>query len=212
MTNHPTLILIIAMLFTACAGSHPSDGKAVKTNFEQAVEITDNATAIPVNIEKSVIQWKGTKMRGTGYHEGDLKLQEAQLFVKNNQLSGGYFVADMQSITITDIPEHEPIPRRNLTNSLMSEEFFAVNQYPTTRFEITQVKSTGKDSLQITGNLTIKDITKSIVFTAQQNASKKLLTTTFSINRFDWNIGSPRSLTGRLLIDQDIYLNIKLIH
>lgn len=210
MISRPILILIVLFLLASCVEKHRSNAEAVEVGSEKAVVVSEDATILPINLEKSSIHWKGTKMKGMGKHEGEIKLQEGQLLVKKGQLTGGYFVVDMQSITVTDIPEDDPIPRRNLTNHLKSEDFFAAKEYPTARFDITKVASLTKDSLQITGNLTIKDITKSIIFIVQQPDKSNLFITTFSFNRFNWKVAYEGNLLDRTLVDPNVELKIRL--
>uniref|UniRef100_UPI00404B4C10 YceI family protein n=1 Tax=Gelidibacter sp. TaxID=2018083 RepID=UPI00404B4C10 len=71
------------------------------------------------------------------------------------------------------------------------------------------ISPTSSDSLQITGNLTLKNITKQIEFIAfYQN---NLFSTTFSIDRFQWNIAYEGNWADKTLVDKDIELKIKLV-
>ena len=56
-------------------------------------------------------------------------------------------MVDMTTIGVTDIPEHEPVPRNNLNNHLKSSDFFDVEKFPTSEFQITNVKQITSDSL-----------------------------------------------------------------
>ena len=99
-------------------------------------------------------------MMRTGKHEGTLKLKEGILLFKNDKLTGGYFMADMNSIEITDIAAHETIAIRNLTTHLKSD--YNKQKYLESKFEITNVQYTNDTLLKINGNMTIKDVTKNI--------------------------------------------------
>lgn len=46
---------------------------------------------------------------------------------------------------------------------LRSDDFFNVEQYPDMTFKSTSIEKVGKDAFRITGNLTIRDITKPVV-------------------------------------------------
>ena len=59
----------------------------------------------------------------SGMHEGTVKLSTGHLLLRDGKIMGGEFIADMNSISITDIPSHEPVPRRRLRNHLKSEDF-----------------------------------------------------------------------------------------
>lgn len=184
----------------------------------------DNATevvTIPINTDRSIIMWKGTEMWQSGKHEGTLNLSKGYLLFEDDQLIGGQFVADMNSIAITDIPKHDPIPRRNLRNHLKSEDFFYVEEYPKARFEITKTEEFKSDSLRVWGDLSIRDITQSISFIASKKSDQNSVLAfdaTFKIDRFAWNISYQGSYWDRMtsildntLVDADIYLSVRLI-
>lgn len=176
---------------------------------------------LPININQSLVKWRGTEMWGRGSHEGNLKLIQGNLEIKEGELVGGNFIADMNSITVTDIPKTDPIPRRNLTGHLKSEDFFLVEEYPTARFEITNTKTAERDSLLITGKLTIRDVTKAISFKAFIDSGKENTISyegDFSINRFDWNISYQGSYWDRItsimdnnLVDAEMSISVLLV-
>lgn len=49
-------------------------------------------------------------------------------------------------------------------NHLKSADFFEVSKYPTIHFVSTQIKKVKGNQYQLTGNLTIKDVTKKVTF------------------------------------------------
>ena len=120
------------------------------------VESEKIGDTIRIDLLKSNIHWKGTKMRGAGKHEGEIALQSGFLIKNSNQLVNGSFVADMTTIGVTDIPEHEPVPRDNLNSHLKSSDFFDVEKFPTSAFEITNVRQITSDSLLISGEFDLK--------------------------------------------------------
>lgn len=108
----------------------------------------------------SKVTWTGTKV--IGYHQGIVKIKEGNVRVKDGKLAGGYFIIDMTTITCTDIPDTDPIPKKNLENHLKDEDFFDVAKFPTAKFEIVEVRNHPDDNTRLLalGNLTIKGITK----------------------------------------------------
>lgn len=52
---------------------------------------------------------------------------------------------------------------------LKSADFFDAAKYPTATFKSTKVELTGKDTAKVTGDLTIKDVTKPIVLDVKLN-------------------------------------------
>jgi polyisoprenoid-binding protein YceI len=67
----------------------------------------------------------------------------------------------------------------------------------------------GSNSIKVTGNLIIRDIKKTIVFTAYiGNGNFK---TRFTFDRIQWNIACEGSWANKTLIDKDIELDIEVI-
>ncbi len=134
-----------------------------------------------VNVENSSLTWKGYKP--TGSHTGTITLVSGNIEIKNNKITGGTFVSDMSTIKDAD-------GSAKLEGHLKSEDFFEIAVFPTSKFEITKTEvNAGK--IQVTGNMTIKGITKQITFPATLAVSKDnvtLISETFQINRADFNV------------------------
>lgn len=134
-----------------------------------------------VDVDNSSLNWKGYKP--TGSHTGIITLASGNIVVKNNKLTGGSFVANMSTIKDAD-------GRAKLEGHLKSEDFFEIAVFPTSKFEITGIANKA-DKIQITGNMTIKGITKQISFPATLSVNKDMVTLvseTFQINRADFNV------------------------
>jgi polyisoprenoid-binding protein YceI len=134
-----------------------------------------------VDASSSSLTWKGYKP--TGSHNGTIMLQSGNITMNGDKITAGSFVADMS--TIKDADESA-----RLEGHLKSADFFEIEVYKTAQFEIT--KTTIKEGkTQITGNLTIKDITKKITFEATTVIEENTLTLTsemLKINRAEFNI------------------------
>ncbi|MBT8204254.1 MAG: YceI family protein [Eudoraea sp.] len=208
--NRCFLIITLFILLSSCIGKHNSGAqKAIISEKSAKVENDTKGDTIRIDLSKSNIYWKGTKMRGAGKHEGEIEMQSGYLITKNNQLVNGSFVVDMTTIGVTDIPEHEPIPGNNLNNHLKSPDFFDIEKFPTSEFKITNVKQITSDSLLISGNLTLKNITKNVQFGAKY--IEKLFSTKFTFDRFQWNIAYEGNFADKTLVDKDVELTINLI-
>lgn len=134
-----------------------------------------------VDVDNSSLNWKGYKP--TGSHTGIITLASGNIVVKNNKLTGGSFVANMSTIKDAD-------GSAKLEGHLKSEDFFEIAVFPTSKFEITGIANKA-DKIQITGNMTIKGITKQISFPATLSVNKDMVTLvseTFQINRADFNV------------------------
>lgn len=167
---------------------------------------------LPIDMDSSVIHWKGTEFSGRGKHEGDIGLANGMVELCGSKLTGGWFSIDMNSIYITDIPLDDPIPRKNLRNHLMSKDFFAVEKFPLATFQITKIESFSADSARISGDLTMRDITHNITFDAAVLVDSKKLRASaqFSIIRQLWQINFIGSKLTSDLVDDEIYLDVRL--
>lgn len=207
MNKHLSIIWGL-LLLTSCVGKHHSE--AQKVVLEEATATSHQAALLDtlfVDIAASQIHWKGTKLRGTKKHEGDIQLYTAYLLHENGQLKGGEFRVDMNTLGVTDIPPTDPIPIRNINQHLKSEDFFDVEKYPCAVFTLTDAQSLSQDSLDVSGVLKIKGISKSIRFKASKQGH--IFATSFRIDRFMWNIAEG-SWTDKTVVDREIELRIIL--
>ncbi|MGB7785812.1 MAG: YceI family protein [Salinimicrobium sp.] len=208
--NRRLLILIVPMLMliSSCIGKYSSDAQEAKIGKAQDEPNSRKEDTIQVDLSKSSIHWRGTKMRGAGKHEGQIDLISGFFLLDRDNLVGGRFTIDMNSIQVTDIPEHEPVPRKRFNNHMRSEDFFHTSKYPTSEFTITKINDLANDSILVSGNLTIKDITRNVNFKAINRKGE--FCTKFKFDRFEWNIAYKGSWADKTLVDKDIELSIKL--
>jgi polyisoprenoid-binding protein YceI len=82
-------------------------------------------------------------------------------------------------------------------NHLRKEEYFHVEKYPVITFTSTAVSGTGP-GFNMTGNLTLKGITKpvSFPFTVKEEGDGYLFEGNFTINRRDFGIGGNSLVMG----------------
>lgn len=210
--NHIIYILFISILCSNCYDTKNQNGTNVNSLQAPIFPNTSfDSKIIPIDTSKSKITWKGTKMMGIGKHEGDIKLIEGEFLVSKEKLIGGHFLVDMNTINVTDIPEHEPVPRRNLINHLKSQDFFDVSKFPNAKFEITEVDYS-KSIPSLIGNLTIKDVRKQIEIKADLAMDNKNITllSSFEIDRFNWNVGYTGSWADKTLVDKEVKITVDL--
>ena len=166
-----------------------------------------------VNSAASKVEWAGKKV--TGEHAGTVALKSGAMNVKDGKLVSGEFVIDMTTITSTDL-EGEYLQKLN--GHLKSQDFFGVEKYPTASFKITEVKQNdAKGKYVVTGDMTIKETTKSITFDAQLVANGDALTAVADIiidrSEFDVRYGSGSFFDnlGDKTIYDDFTLSINLV-
>lgn len=180
-------LIVVTGLFAACGG--PQGEKAL-TGDAQAVSVMSGDVTLNADLETSIIEWEGAKPTGT--HNGTIELTEGQLYLDEGNVVGGKFVIDMNSIVVLDLTD--PDMNGKLLGHLKSADFFETETYPTATFEITSVEAVQGNPAathNITGNLSMKDVTRSVTFPATVNVSDNGVTATsatFLIDRTQWNV------------------------
>lgn len=132
------------------------------------IEKPTKATTYKVDTSKSELKWNGKKV--TGEHYGTIGLKEGSFTLDGAKLTGGSFVADMNSIVVQDLTDKEY--NGKLTGHLKSEDFFSVEKHPTASFVVTSATPKTNGTVDVTGNLTIKGITKPVTFPVTVTPSK----------------------------------------
>jgi polyisoprenoid-binding protein YceI len=133
-----------------------------------------------VDAAKSTITWVGKKV--TGSHNGTIALKSGSLIVDGKSVKGGTFVMDMTSIKDAD-------GSAKLEGHLKADDFFGTDKFPTSTFVITKVAGSAAN-VTVTGNLTIKGITKPLSFPA-----------TVAVNAD----GTVSALAGKIIVDRTKY-------
>ncbi len=157
-----------------------------------------------VKTEESTITWKAYKV--TGSHEGTINLASGNLEFDNNTLTGGAFVVDMTTINTTDL---EGEYKDKLDGHLHSDDFFGTATHKTAALEITKVTASGKNAYKVTGNLTIKNITKEVNFSMSVYGSKATANLKVDRSEFDVRYGSGSFFDN--LGDKTIYDEFDLV-
>ncbi len=107
----------------------------------------------------------------------------------------------------------------NRDNHLRSPDFFDVEKYPTVTFKSTKVEPIGGNEYNVTGDLTIRGVTKPVTFKAEYQGQGKnpygLLVAGLSakskINRKDWGLTWNVGLeAGGVLVSEQVNIEIDL--
>jgi len=157
-----------------------------------------------IKTENSKVVWKGYKV--TGSHQGVIAIKSGQLTFNDNELTGGDFTIDMSTITNTDL---EGEYKEKLEGHLKSDDFFGVEKFPTANLIFTKVKSTGKNSYQVTADITIKGKTDIVTFDVSIYGNKANVSLKIDRTKFDVRYGSTSFFDG--LKDKAIYDDFDLI-
>lgn len=101
---------------------------------------------------------------------------------------------------------------------LRSADFFDAAKYPKMTFESTKFERVGPDKLKVTGNLTIRGVTKPVVLSVEgltgemktpQGEIKRGAAATAVINRQDFGVSWNKKLdAGGVVVADDVHINI----
>ncbi|MEJ5144180.1 MULTISPECIES: YceI family protein [unclassified Sphingobacterium] len=199
---------IAAVIMSSCAGN--PEGKKAEVQDSVATEqiATPAGEVFNVDATQSKVVWTGTKV--TGAHTGTIAIKSGSLNVNNGVLTGGTFTLDLNTISSTDL---EGEYKEKLDGHLKAADFFDVAKFPEATFVVTKAEAgaTAQD-VKISGNLTIKGITKNISFDAKVIESTATTIKTeadFNIVRADWGV----SYEGKKddLISAEINFKVSLV-
>lgn len=123
------------------------------------------------------------------------------------------FEADINSISTnnTDRDAH-----------LKSDDFFNAEEFPKLKFESTSFKKTGEDTYELTGNLTIRDITKEVTLNVEHGGTvddpygqtKAGFEINGSINRKEFGLKwSAVTEAGSVVVGDEVklHLNVQVV-
>jgi len=208
---------IIASFITIISCSTKPKGDEASVSEEQVV---DSAKGIEVliNTELSKVGFVGN---GVGKnHPGSFKISSGKFIVDNGMITGGSVLIDIKSLALD---EKENMFQAKLLPHLLSADFFDAEKFASAKFEITSMMpyTDGKDSIVtkntnylISGNLTLKEVTKNVTFSAKIDSSKGTYSAvaSFNIDRTLWGIkyGNDKSLKDKFISEVvNISLDIK---
>lgn len=203
-------------LLWSCANA-PESHEAKTTDAKNVNSNTANESW-KIDAGSSKIEWIGTKV--SGYHSGEVPLKSGEVLLSNGNVVGGKFTMDVANITVSGPKGTDQKANDKLLGHLKAEDFFDVQKHPQASLELTDVRPhTGgaisdttdprQDEISeyrvtdpthtVSGNLTIKGITKNIEFPARITVSGDIVEAIakFNIDRKEWNIvykGAPDDL------------------
>lgn len=163
----------------------------------------------------SEIKWKAYKTLKTDAfsHFGTVGLKAGNLAVNSsNDIIGGNFIIDMNTILADDM-KGKGKQKEMLERHLKSDDFFDVAKYPTAFFKLISVKKgQGREfNNVISGNLTLKGITKRLSFPANVVNKGNTISITskmFTINRHDFNL--TYNVFEDMIISDEVEMEIRV--
>ncbi len=189
------IILVAALFVNVSVAGTPKKG-------------VKKAVTLAVDTKSSKIHWLAKKV--TGQHEGTINLASGSLVANGMKVTGGEFVIDMKSIVCTDLTDEGY--NKKFIGHITQGDFFEVEKYPTSTFKITKV-----DGANLTGDLTMHGVTKSITFPAKISmvGGKATAIASIPVDRTDFGVkyGSKKFFDsiGDKAIDDVFNLDVTLV-
>ena len=194
MKTSRCLTVALLCVFTLFAARAPAAPPAIKP-----YRITKDYTTLSFIATK----WKVFKEEGT---------------FQDFSGSVSYNPASPEASAIEIIVQAASLDTRNTNRDkvLRSDDFFDVEKYPTLSFRSVNVKATGVDSLDVTGDLNIHNVTKRITVPVKVIGVRVLVgtvefagfETTFNIDRRDFSILGTRWSGNTLAIDPTVLIHL----
>ncbi|MDO6745373.1 YceI family protein [Tenacibaculum soleae] len=180
-------ILAIALIAITAVSCKTEKNKVTANEEVKEVKKVENViNSYKANVAESTVTWKGNKP--TGSHNGVVSITTGVFDIENGIVKAGEFVIDMNSISCTDLEAGKG--KEKLEGHLKNEDFFDVTKFPTAKFVITS-SEIKEGKLNVTGNLTLRDTTKSITIPATVTETEGVATfksDVFSIDRTDFGV------------------------
>lgn len=217
------IILIIVVLLTYLVNKNKdnqvknvSDTNTVSNTEEINKQALSSIGVYNFNTSLSSMEWQGKKTLIKDWVDtGTIGVKSGSFEVSDGSISKGNIVVDMNSIKVISNGMHSK--EDMLEGHLKSDSFFDVANFPTAEFVIKKVEKIDDYNYNITGNLTIKGITKEMTFGANiyESLGKVFLNSDITVDRsmFDVKFGSTSFFEnlGDKAIDNDFTLKLKLV-
>jgi polyisoprenoid-binding protein YceI len=188
------IALSSSIAFLGCSGE-----KAKSDTNEKKVKVEDQT--FNINTENSVVMWKGTLV-GVYDHSGTLSFNSGNLKIENGKIVSGSFEVDMTSMVATD-ENYDPekgSTKEKLIGHLSSDDFFAVETYPTASFNIKEHKGD-----KIMGELTIRGKTNSETLenvVIKKDKDKLKFKGDLTFDRQEYDVAWAHPMKDKVLMDE----------
>ena len=162
-----------------------------------------------LDLEKSKIKWTGKKITNAS-HWGSLYFTEASLVFDGEDLIKGKFIVDMNSISVDDIQGRG---KQRLEGHLRNKDFFDVENHKQATLMFNDRVPLNNGVYEVSGTLTIKDISNPIKFTLIPTGNNYSSSLTFDRTKFEitYRSGNFFENLGDRLINDDVELEVSLV-
>jgi len=167
-------------------------------------------TVAKIDAKESNIKWTGKKVSGS--HWGYVQYSEGFFAVDGNNITGGAFNIDMATIENKDLTGEW---KAKLEGHLKANDFFGVEKFKFVTVKIKTIQptkdATGKFTHDVTADVTIKGITKTLTFPAQVivNSQQVIANADITFDRTQFDVMYKGMADD--LIEHDITLNVRAV-
>ena len=179
----PVAALTAALFLAGCSDPadqvHKSSASAPETAATGAAPAAKEYAIHP----DSKIDFVGSKV--TGKHDGGFRKFSGVIKVADGKVTGASEIKIDMTSTWSDTDR--------LTGHLKSPDFFDIQKFPVSTFTVTGIEPDADGKHNVTGNLELHGVTRSISFPAQISVADDAVkfNAEFAINRKDFNINYP---------------------
>jgi polyisoprenoid-binding protein YceI len=202
-------ILAIAAVAVATSAFTPLKHKAAAPKASK-IEVIDQPAKWTIDKPHSNVKFAVTHLVVSEV-EGSFKLFDGSMENTKADFSDAKinFTVDVNSLnTENDMRD----------NHLKSDDFFNAQKFPAMKFQSTSFTPLGGNKYKLAGNLTIRDVTKPVVFDVTYGGSVNMMGKTklgfkarTTINRFDYNLKWDKATeTGGLVVSKEVELIVNV--
>lgn len=162
-----------------------------------------------IKLDQSTVLWTGNKIGGS--HKGEIQIKSGYFELNKGEIVSGKVVIDMGTITNTDLKD--PGYNQKLVGHLKSDDFFGVDNFPVSTFEVKNASKFNDGKATVSGTISIKGRTENISFDVFRNGNTYTAQLKVDRSKFDVRYGSNSFFDnlGDKAIDDIFILDIKLV-
>ena len=179
------------------------------TSVAQKKTVDVDTITYEMDTVQSYVAWECDK------HFGIVPLKNGHIQVVNQAVVAGRFVLNMDSLKDLDIDYK--LMRKTLQNTLTSNFFFDVANFPTAEFILDYVEPLSNNNFQVSGDLRVKDIVNCTHFKSKITFDTKAFratSDTFNVDRTQYGITiySPHEATNdqSVIVSDEIHFVVHL--
>lgn len=191
-----------AVLVDAQPPAQPAPTPAPTPAPEQVEEVKEEATVQPfsheADLSKSLLSFIGAKGSLVS-HEGKFTDYTFSFASPGKIEDGAINLSINISSMLTD--------SESLTEHLIGDRFFDAANHPTATFASESIQALGDDKYNVSGNLTLKGLTKSITFGSI--ITDRYMVMKYDLDRTQFNVGPPAE--GVKAIDANVPVEAKFV-